>query len=68
MTDIIQISCKECQEAGKAIKFPYLLICISMEKYSLVGDPKFTIRKVPTMEKYRIFIAEEACASRSLPP
>jgi hypothetical protein len=68
MADIIQTNCKECQEAGKAIKFPSLLIWIEMEKYSPFGEPVFTIRKVPTMEKYRIFAAEQEGASRSLPP
>jgi hypothetical protein len=68
MTNIIQIKCKECQEAGKAIKFPYLLIWITMEQYSLVDDPVFTIKKALTMGKYRIFTAKQAGASRSLPP
>jgi hypothetical protein len=68
MVDIIWTNCKECQEAGKAIKFPYLLIWIEMEQYSPVSDPMFTIKKVPAMEKYRIFAAEQEGASKSLPP
>jgi hypothetical protein len=39
-----------------------------MEQYSLVGEPAFIIKKVPTMEKYRFFVAEWASASRLLPP
>jgi hypothetical protein len=39
-----------------------------MEQYSPVGDPAFTIKKVLSMEKYRVFAAEEAGASISLPP
>jgi hypothetical protein len=38
-----------------------------MEQYSPVGDPVFTIRKVPSMEKYKIFAAEDVGASRSMP-
>jgi hypothetical protein len=39
-----------------------------MEKYSPVGDPMFTMRKVLVMEKYIIFIAEKSGASILLPP
>jgi hypothetical protein len=60
LVDIIQTNCKECQEYGKAIKFPSLLIWIEMEQYSPVGEPAFTIKKVPMMEKYRIFSTEQA--------
>jgi hypothetical protein len=68
LADIIWTNCKECQEFGKAIKFPSLLIWIAMEQYNPVGEPAFTIKKFPTMEKYRIFSTEQAGTSGSMTP
>jgi len=68
LIDIIHTNCREFQELGRAIKFPFMLIWIEMEQYSPVSDPTFTINKVPLMEKYRVFAVEEASSSNSLPP
>jgi hypothetical protein len=68
LADTIRINCKECQDSSKAIKFPSLLIWLEMEKYSLVEEPIITAKKVPTMEKYRVFSSNQTCTPSSLPP
>jgi hypothetical protein len=46
LVDIIWTNCKECQESGKAIKFPSLLIWLEMEQFGPIGETTFTVNKV----------------------
>jgi hypothetical protein len=68
LADMIKTNCKEVQDAGKAIKFPSLLIWIEMEQYGPVGEATFTYKKTPTMEKYIVFSSNQTGTSNSLPP
>jgi hypothetical protein len=63
----IKSNCREFQENGQAIKFPSLLIWISMGQFIPVGEPTFTIKQIPTMENYRVFSLGEVGSSDSLP-
>jgi len=66
LADMIITIYKECQDSGKAIKFPSLLIWITMEQYGLVEEPTFTNKKVLTMEKYIVFSSNQTGTSSSL--
>jgi hypothetical protein len=62
---LIKRNYKDFQEYGRDIKFPTLLICLSMSQFGLVGEPSFTLKKTMTMNNYTTFALMEASSSEA---
>ena len=55
IVELLKSNWERCQELDTPIRFLSLLIWIAMMKISLVGQPEFTILRIPSMYNYNCF-------------